>query len=85
MRRSATRSGVARDDDGDGVREVHDNTLEGLGTGLRNLLRPFRGVNECTCPGTWRCFEWGDDVKRATPSFLEWALLGVGTTTACPT
>ena len=33
----------ARDDDGDGVREVRVNTLEGLWTGLRNFLRPFRG------------------------------------------
>jgi len=36
----------ARDDDGDGVREVHNNTMEGLWTGLRNFLRPFRGVNK---------------------------------------
>ena len=33
----------ARDDDGDGVREVDNNTQEGLWTGLRNFLRPFRG------------------------------------------
>ena len=32
----------ARDDD-DGIREVHDNTLEGMWTGLRNHLRIFRG------------------------------------------
>ena len=36
----------ARDDDGDGVREVRCNTLEGLWTGLRNFLRPFRGVHK---------------------------------------
>jgi transposase len=36
----------ARDDDGDGIREVHDNTLEGMWTGLRNHLRTFRGVNK---------------------------------------
>ena len=35
----------ARDDDGDGA-EVHNNTLEGPWTGLRNFLRPFRGVNK---------------------------------------
>jgi len=29
-------------------------------------------------------FEWGYNVKRATPSFLR-ALLGVGATTTCPT
>ena len=36
----------ARDDDGDGLCEVHDNTLEGIWTGLRNFLRPFRGVSK---------------------------------------
>lgn len=36
----------ARDDDGEGVRKVHNNTLEGFWTGLRNFLRPFRGVNK---------------------------------------
>ncbi|MBY0460851.1 MAG: transposase, partial [Gemmataceae bacterium] len=36
----------ARDDDGDGVREVHDNTLEGLWAALRTFMRPFRGVSK---------------------------------------
>ncbi len=36
----------AIDADGDGVREIHCNTLEGLWTGLRNFLRPFRGVSK---------------------------------------
>ena len=36
----------ARDDDGDGIREVHDNTLEGLWAALRTFLRPFRGVSK---------------------------------------
>jgi hypothetical protein len=36
----------ARDDDGDGIREVHVNKLEGLWTGFRNFLRLFRGVNK---------------------------------------
>lgn len=36
----------ARDDDGDGVREVHTNTIEGHWTGLRNFLRMFRGVHK---------------------------------------
>ena len=36
----------ARDDDGDGVREVHCNAMEGTWTGLRNVLRPFRGVSK---------------------------------------
>jgi transposase len=36
----------ARDEDGDGIREVHVNTIEGIWTGLRNFLRIFRGVNK---------------------------------------
>lgn len=36
----------ARDEDGDGVCEVHTNTIEGLWTTLRNFLRPFRGVHK---------------------------------------
>ncbi|MFM8330154.1 MAG: IS1595 family transposase [Candidatus Methylumidiphilus sp.] len=36
----------ARDDDGDGIRETHCNTMEGIWTGLRNFLRPFRGVHK---------------------------------------
>ena len=36
----------ARDDDGDGIREVHCNTMEGFWTGRRNFLRPFRGVSK---------------------------------------
>lgn len=33
----------ARDDDGNGVRETHDNTPEGLRAALRTFLRPFAG------------------------------------------
>ena len=36
----------AKDEDGDDIREVHVNTSEGFWTGLRNFLRPFRGVNK---------------------------------------
>lgn len=36
----------ARDEDGDGVREVHCNSCEGLGAALRTYLRPFRGVHK---------------------------------------
>jgi transposase-like protein len=70
----------ARDDYGDGVREVHVNTLEGLWTGLRNFLRPFRGVNKKYLYQYVALFEWGYNVKRATPEFL-WALLGVRSAT----
>lgn len=36
----------ARDDDGDGVREVHGHTCEGAGAALRTSLRAFRGVHQ---------------------------------------
>jgi hypothetical protein len=38
--------GWARDDDGDGRREVHCNTCEGAGAALRTSLRTFRGVHK---------------------------------------
>jgi transposase len=53
----------ARDDDGDGVREVHVNTLEGLWTGLRNFLRMFRGVNKKYLYQYVAIFEWGYNIK----------------------
>jgi hypothetical protein len=40
------KSSGARDDDGDGIREVPCNTIGGLWTGLRNYLSPFRGVSQ---------------------------------------
>src|SRR5262249_16625745 len=66
----------ARDDDGDGVREVHNNTLEGLGTGLRNFLRPFRGVNKWFLGQYVSMFEWAYNIKEASLEFLR-TLLGV--------
>ena len=74
----------ARDDDGDGIREVHVNTLEGLWTGMRNFLRPFRGVSKVYLYQYVAMFEWGYNVKRATTGFLG-ALLGIEDATKCPT
>jgi transposase-like protein len=36
----------ARDDDGDGICEVHINTAEGMWTTVRNFLHSFRGVHK---------------------------------------
>ena len=60
----------ARDDDGDGVREVHCNTMEGTWTGLRNFLRPFRGVSKWHLDGYVAMFEWSNNLKRVTDDFL---------------
>ena len=66
----------ARDDDGDGVREVHNNTSEGLWTGLRNFLRPFRGLNKKYLSQYIAVFEWAHNLKTATIEFVA-RLLGV--------
>jgi len=65
----------ARDDDGDGVREVHDNTLEGIWTGLRNDLRTFRGVSKHYLAQYVAMFQWGYNIKAVTDEFLR-TLLG---------
>ena len=65
----------ARDDDGDGVHEVHTNAMEGTWTGLRNFLRPFRGVSKWHRAGDVAMFERSNDIKRATDDFLA-SLLG---------
>jgi transposase-like protein len=70
----------ARDDDADGVREVHCNTLEGTWTGLRNFLRTFRGVSKEYLGQYVAMFEWACNAKRATVGFLR-ALLGLNPST----
>lgn len=65
----------ARDDDGDGIREVHCNTSEGLWTGLRNFLRPFRGVHKKYLAQYVAVFEWAHKLKTATLEFIA-TLLG---------
>jgi transposase len=56
----------ARDDDGDGVREVHCNT-EGIWTLPRNFPRPFRGGNKEYLHQYAAIFQWGYKIiKRVT-------------------
>jgi transposase-like protein len=40
----------ARDDDGDGLHEVHVNTIEGFWSLLRSWLRPHRGISQEKLP-----------------------------------
>ncbi|MCR4408657.1 MAG: IS1595 family transposase, partial [Anaerolineae bacterium] len=65
----------ARDDDGDGVREVHCNTLEGIWTGLRNFLRPFRGVHKKFLALYVAMFEWAHNLKRVTADFMRMLMI----------
>lgn len=74
------RGEFARDDDGDGAREVHCNTREGIWTGLRNFLRPFRGVNEVYLEQYVIIFEAAYNLKTGTDAFLR-VLLGSSATT----
>ena len=60
----------ARDDDGDGVREVHGNTREGIWTGLRNFLRPFRGVHKKYLAQYVAVFAWAHNLKTISAKFL---------------
>src|SRR5712692_225507 len=60
----------ARDDDGDGVREVHVNTIEGLWTTARNFLRPFRGVHKKWLKDYLAMCEHQINLKRISPKFI---------------
>jgi transposase len=60
----------ARDDDGDGIREVHVNTIEGLWTSARNFLRPFRGVHKRHLSQYVAMCEFSINVKKVTPKFI---------------
>jgi transposase len=66
----------ARDDDGDGVREAHVNTAEGVWAGLRNFLRPFRGVSKWHLAQYVAVFQWAHNLKAATDDFLHRWLCG---------
>ena len=60
----------ARDDDGDGICEVHTNTTEGMWTGLRNSLRPFRGISKHFLSGYVAIHEFRVNLKRISPAFI---------------
>lgn len=60
----------ARDDDGDGMREVHVNSNEGGWTGLRNFLRPFRGVHKQYLSGYVAIHEFAVNQKCVSPHFI---------------
>jgi len=60
----------ARDEDGDGIREVHINSTEGLWTGVRNFLRPFRGVHKAHLSGYVAMSEHRTNLKCITPDFI---------------
>jgi transposase len=60
----------ARDDDGDGIREVHINTIEGLWTDLRIFLCTFKGINKRFLSGYVAIAEFRRNLKRISPDFI---------------
>lgn len=60
----------ARDDDGDGINEVHTNTIEGLWTSVRNWLRPFRGVHKQYLKYYVAMCEHKINLKCVSPHFI---------------
>jgi transposase len=74
--RSGPPSPGAIDADGDGGRAVPCNTLEGRWTGLRNFLRPFRGVSTWDRAQDVAVFPGASNLKQVTKEFLR-SLLGM--------
>jgi transposase len=58
------------DDDDDGIREVHTNCAEGMWTGLRKFLSPFRGVHKKYLSGYVAVHECRVNLKRISPAFI---------------
>jgi transposase len=61
----------ARDDDGDGKREVHCNSCEGAGAGLRSYRRLFRGVHKYYWAEYVATYETMLNAKRITPAIVQ--------------
>ncbi len=66
----------ARDDDHEGVREVHCNTCEGAGAALRTYLRAFRGVHKQYLHLYVATYEAMVNVKRVTPHLIRRMCVG---------
>jgi transposase-like protein len=60
----------ARDDDGDGFREVHVNTMEGFWSLLRSWLRPHRGISQEKLPIYLGFFQFVHNTRRRGKALL---------------
>ncbi|WP_211252343.1 IS1595 family transposase [Deinococcus marmoris] len=65
------RGEFARDDDGDGVNEVHVNTIEGVWSLLRSWLRPHRGISQRWLPLYLAFFQAMHNIRCRGFSLLE--------------
>jgi transposase len=66
----------ARDDDGDGQREVHGHSCEGAGAALRTYLRTFRGVHKQYLHLYVATYEAMVNAKRVTSELIRRMCLG---------
>jgi transposase-like protein len=66
----------ARDDDHDGIREVHCNTCEGAGAALRTYLRAFRGVHKQYLHLYIATYEAMVNAKRVTSQLIRRMCVG---------
>jgi transposase len=64
------RGEYARDADGDGVRQIHVNTLEGTWSLLRSWLRPHRGISQEKLPLYLGFFEFVHNARRRGKALL---------------
>jgi transposase-like protein len=64
------RGEFARDDDGDGVCEVHVNTMEGFWSLLRSWLRPHRGISQEKRPVYLGFLEFVHNVRKRGKALL---------------
>ena len=61
----------ARDADGDGVNEVHVNTMEGCWSLLRSWLRPHRGISQEKLPVYIGFFQFIHNVRQRGKALFE--------------
>ncbi len=64
------RGEYARDEDGDGVCEIHVNTLEGVWSLLRSWLRPHRGISQEKLPLYLGFFQFVHNARRRGKALL---------------
>jgi len=64
------RGEFARDEDGDGIYEVHVNTMEGFWSLLRSWLRPHRGISQEKLPLYLGFFEFVHNVRKRGKALL---------------
>jgi hypothetical protein len=81
---SGPKSTWAWDDDGDGTREVHCNTQEGLWTHVWLFLRRFYGVSKWYLAQDQAVFQWGYNIKAVTDKSLKVLLWLPSSTDSAP-